>query len=318
MTKFHATALAAGLSLASFAPPAAAQNVNLNPSYGTFNLRMGFQPDPARVGIDAGGPNNASQLGSGCAGFIADPPDMRLNYTAGAAPLIIRARSNADTTLVVNGPGGNWSCNDDNGRDLNPELIFSQPASGQYDIWVGTFSSTSTEPAEIEISEVNNGGVAAGAVIGATGSTPSGAMGNRTASSGTLNPNAQPNFGTVNLAAGFMPDPQSAAVQAGGSINASSLGSACSGFVSAEPDLRLNFSSRGGQLFIRAVSGTDTTLVVSDPNGNWQCNDDDTVLTSNPEVHFVNAPSGQYDIWVGTYGGAGTTPAQVQFSESEN
>lgn len=136
------TILAAGIAAASFAGLAAAQDWSLQPTFGTVNLNSGFTPDPYTVAITAGGTIEASNLSSSCRGMIANAPDFRLNFSAGSLPLYISAYSNADTTLVVNGPDGSWYCNDDT-NGLDPSLAWGNPQSGQYDIWIGTYGSNS-------------------------------------------------------------------------------------------------------------------------------------------------------------------------------
>lgn len=156
MTAF-ARILAAGFALAAIvATPAAAQNYSLAPTYGTINLTSGFTPDPVVVNVQSGGSIDASQsLGGACRGFVANKPDYRVNYTAGSLPLIFSVSSSADTTLVVNAPNGQWYCDDDSGNaGLNPALRFNSPASGQYDIWIGTFGNASLQPAQLNISEL--------------------------------------------------------------------------------------------------------------------------------------------------------------------
>lgn len=152
-----ARTLAAGAALAAIATAgvAVAQNYSLNPTYGTLNLSAGFQPDPQVVSVQSGGNVNAQTLSSSCQGFIANAPDVRLNYRAGQYQLFISVDASADTTLVVNGPDGQWYCDDDGGNNgLNPLIRFNTPASGQYDIWVGTYGSASLQPAQLYISEV--------------------------------------------------------------------------------------------------------------------------------------------------------------------
>lgn len=149
--------LAAGAALAAVASTgiAAAQNYGLNPTYGTAQLNAGFTPDPYVVNVQSGGSINAQTLSSSCRGFIANAPDVRLNYSAGSYPLIISAASSADTTLVVNGPDGSWYCDDDGGNNgLNPAIRFNSPQSGQYDIWIGTYGNASLQPAQLHISEL--------------------------------------------------------------------------------------------------------------------------------------------------------------------
>jgi hypothetical protein len=147
--------LAAGIALAAMTGSALAQDFNLNPTYGTLNLRSGFTPDPQVVAVQSGGSINAQSLSASCAGFIANAPDVRLNYTAGSLPLIISVNSSTDTTLVVNGPDGSWYCDDDGGSaGMNPSLRFGTPQSGQYDIWVGTYGNASLQNAQLAISEL--------------------------------------------------------------------------------------------------------------------------------------------------------------------
>lgn len=148
---FKNSLVAAAACLALVAAGASAQNYNLSPSYGGANLSAGFSPDPWTVSITAGGQNDAGRVG--CAGYVADAPDYRVNYSAGGFSLYFSVQSGADTTLVINAPDGRWYCNDDyNG--LNPAVIFGNPMSGQYDIWIGTFDYGSLPSSTLYVSEV--------------------------------------------------------------------------------------------------------------------------------------------------------------------
>ncbi|HMG46248.1 MAG TPA: hypothetical protein VK614_02135 [Allosphingosinicella sp.] len=139
------------------AAPAAAQDYNADPNFGTLNLASGFTPDPQVVAVRSGGEINAATISQSCQGFISNAPDVRLNYTAGSLPLIISVAADADTTLVVNGPDGSWYCDDDGGdKGLNPMVRFNAPASGQYDIWIGTYANASLQPAQLNISELTS------------------------------------------------------------------------------------------------------------------------------------------------------------------
>ncbi len=145
------------LGVAILAAGASAQNYSLNPLYGTVNLSGGFTPDPYVIDVRSGGLINASQtLGGACVGYIAEAPDVRLNFAAGALPLIISVNSSVDTTLVINAPDGRWYCNDDGGAGTNPSIGWAAPMSGQYDIWIGTWGSASTAAARLHISEVTS------------------------------------------------------------------------------------------------------------------------------------------------------------------
>lgn len=122
------------------------------PSYGQVTLNAGFTPDPYLVDVVAGGDLDASSLGSGCAGGIASSPDFRVTYRAGSYPLSFAAISGADTTLVINGPDGQYHCDDDSGGDGDPFITFSNPQSGVYDIWVGVYDG-GTADAVLYVSE---------------------------------------------------------------------------------------------------------------------------------------------------------------------
>ncbi|MBS0384846.1 MAG: peptidase S1 [Proteobacteria bacterium] len=147
---------AAAMITALTAGAANAQHFNLNPTYGTVALRTGFEPDPWVGAVQSGGSIDARTINQSCTGFIADAPDARLQYPAGSLPLIISVASNADTTLVVNGPDGSWYCNDDGGNNMNPSLRFEHPASGQYDIWIGTYGNSALQNAQLNISELTS------------------------------------------------------------------------------------------------------------------------------------------------------------------
>ncbi|MCW5697824.1 MAG: DUF4339 domain-containing protein [Bauldia sp.] len=134
----------AALALAALTGGAAAQNWDLEPTFGRAILPDGAMPHI--VDMIAGGPIDISRsIDPGCAGFVADAPDYRIQYTAGGTPLTISVEAVADTTLLVNDPGATWYCADDSNGSLNPSITIDAPLSGQYDIWVGTYSSAIAE-----------------------------------------------------------------------------------------------------------------------------------------------------------------------------
>ena len=136
---------------------AGAPDIMAAPLFGTLDLSGGFTPDPATVEVEAGGSDMADGLGPNCTGYINNAaPDVRLNFEAGQLPLFIYAQSEVDTTLVVNLPDGRWMCNDDS-SGLNPGITVEPAASGQYDIWIGTFEETEPAPATLFISELSGG-----------------------------------------------------------------------------------------------------------------------------------------------------------------
>ncbi len=142
--------------LAAMAGAASAQDYNSAPNYGVVRLSPGFRPDPHMVSLRAGGSIDARTRFSDCRGFITQAPDIRLFWDGnGSLPLRLSVTSNADTTLVVNGPGGEWYCDDDSGGGTNPAVALN-PTAGRYEIWVGTYSAGTSQPAYLAISELTN------------------------------------------------------------------------------------------------------------------------------------------------------------------
>ncbi|WP_233346946.1 hypothetical protein [Hyphobacterium sp. CCMP332] len=86
----------------------------------------------------------------------------------------------------------------------------------------------------------------------------------------------------------------------------------CRGYAASAPDIRINFTGGAfNRINFSALSNADTTLIVNDPNGTWWC-DDDSGNGLNPLIELTPI-SGQYDIWVGTYG-RNTAPATLAVS----
>ena len=142
------------LAILTLVSVAMAQSFSLAPRYGTANLRPGFMPDPHSVTLTAGGTINTRTSGPAPAcGYVANAPDYRLQWGGGSS-LNIYAISGSDTTLLINMPDGSWRCNDDGGSGNNPLLTIGNAPSGQYDIWVGTYSSGNAG-ATLRISELS-------------------------------------------------------------------------------------------------------------------------------------------------------------------
>ncbi|MDQ1155598.1 hypothetical protein [Brevundimonas sp. SORGH_AS_0993] len=114
-------------------------DIELDPNYGSVNLRVGFTPDPYIKDIQAGGSVSASAAKDGCEGKVSAAPDFQVFYDAGDADLTFLAEADSDTTLLINAPNGRFYCDDDSGGGMNPKIKITNPQSGRYDIWVGTY-----------------------------------------------------------------------------------------------------------------------------------------------------------------------------------
>ena len=128
---------------------------------------------------------------------------------------------------------------------------------------------------------------------GQTSGTPNGTSG--------LDFTLTPTFGSVELVSGFSNDPYTADIVAGGNVDAfAALGNPCLGFVATAPDYRLLYTAGQYNLRLFFTGESDTTLVISAPDGSWYC-DDDSGGSLNPLLDFNTPLNGQYDIWVGSY-----------------
>jgi hypothetical protein len=125
-------------------------------------------------------------------------------------------------------------------------------------------------------------------------------------------PGGDPTYGDISLDAGFSPDPWEMELTAGGSISVDK-GNCSYGEVADNPDVDLYWDRSGSTLYIYVIAGDDTTLLVNMPNAHWRC-DDDSFGDGNPILSIRKAPSGLYDIWVGTYADE-MIPATLYISE---
>ncbi len=123
---------------------ALAQDASLPPNYGTVDLVSGFLPDPELLELSAGGDIYVGQIDFENCGYVSEAPDYRLNYEAGFSGLGIYVNADVDTTLIISSPDGRMFCNDDNDNliDFAAGYYFDAPLSGEYNIWVGTFSES--------------------------------------------------------------------------------------------------------------------------------------------------------------------------------
>ena len=140
-----------------------------DPLQGETQLISGFTPDPASYDLTAGGgsnPQNVAELnytdaldGTACAGFVTRSPDFRFNYESGAFPFLrffVQTHNGADAVLLINDSAGNWRCNDDSFGTFMPTVDFVAPASGQYDVWIGSYDASSGNPATLHITELES------------------------------------------------------------------------------------------------------------------------------------------------------------------
>jgi hypothetical protein len=120
-----------------------------------------------------------------------------------------------------------------------------------------------------------------------------------------LDPEGIPLFGSATLESGFSPDPYSVDVEAGGSVDTADFSPAC-GYTSYHPAFVLDWESGDVpesflRIFFTPDDGSDTSLLVHTPEGEWLC-EEGSVFGSgtDPVLDLPLASSGEYAIWVGT------------------
>ncbi|MBN1967547.1 MAG: hypothetical protein JW910_23025, partial [Anaerolineae bacterium] len=219
-------------------------------------------------------------------------PDFSVYYEPGAAAeLRFFVSSEGDTTLVINGPDGAWTCDDDSGGSLQPMIVFAGPQGGRYDVWIGSYGPDEFLLGTLYVSELPTDPSAypysaEPAVLPIIG--------------------GDANYGSSELVAGFTPDPFTAEIVSGGDVDVQlAMGEICQGtprgFVAWSPDYYISYEAgSAAELTFFFEGDGDTTLVINGPNGFWYC-DDDSHGNLQPEITFLNPQSGYYDIWVGSY-----------------
>lgn len=260
------------------------------PLYGVAALASGFGT-AADVQVRAGGMDDARSmnLGDGCVGHIASAqPDYRVVYTGTGGTLRFAACADSDTALILRDPSGNVVCNDD-AEGRNPVVDVKGVTAGNYDVWVATYSEGSAQDAVLKITEAP-GGICAHI-------DPSGPAATNQSLSRGFGENVMP-------------------VQAGGATDIGMIPDlGCTGHIRSEgPTVRLQLGAGDGPLFIGACAPTDLTLAVHGPGDRWTCNDD--YQEHDPYVEFAMAPTGTYDVYVGTYGEGENPTVDLRFSET--
>ena len=160
------------------------------------------------------------------------------------------------------------------GDSLNPALSFADAASGQYDIWIGSYTSSETIAGSLAVLDESRSGNNASETVSGTA---------------RLDLTADPYFGSISLTAGFTPDPHTRRGTGGGTVDvsAASYGNECRGHASAAPDFQLNWSGSSSrlQIYFVAEDNSDATLIINTPAGSCLCNDD-APGTLNPGLTF--------------------------------
>lgn len=299
-----------------------------SPVMGTVTLEHGFLPDPYWVVVVGGGalsvpPHDAVDAASvqqaQCGGYTSSAPHLRLNWRGISTRLrlffVPSVPAGADTSLAVYSPQG-WVCNRSFSPGLlDPQVEFINPPEGVYNIWV----TSETLPNNLisgvlYITEKQYYPTYVPAIANQSVDLIEG-----------LDAAAAPEQGSAELPADFVPDPLLVPLNAGGSLDIATLNPGlnplnhCEGFVDSGADFAFNLLTPLSYLrlfFLAADFTGDATMIVRAPDGRWYCNDDSYDLV-HPTISIIGAPSGLYQVWLGSYGVAASIPGTLHITQTD-
>ena len=266
------------LALVCAALPASAQTLRADarPVAGTLTARADAPPAALDLALRVSDANVVTD----CPGRLgAGAPDAVVDWAGG--DLGVWARIATDATLTVITPGGDVLCDDDTDGILPVVQVPDAPA-GRYAVWLGAF--------------VEDGGLAGTLYAG-------------TRPDVRLDAGARAQAGEVALRGGFGEHQET--VFASGQDRVEGVagpdGEPCDGFVRADrAALRVRYQGDGAPLAFEATADADLVLFVHTPDG-LVCNDDANLSSVDPLLVLLDAPSGDYTVWVGTWGSVART-----------
>ena len=273
-------------------------------AYVSVDLQAGNPLDPFLVSVNGGGTLNAAALGGECSGYVNLEPVARFTWEGEADFVRFFFYSDHDPTLIVQGPDGEFYCNDDaNFILLDPSITLENPKPGAYNVWVGSYYpdqllpgilvATTRDDVRVETFTLN-GLVKRGPMPDVTQ-----APGGR-AVQDVLDAIKRMKKGVKTLKPGKA---LTARVTADGAVPAFEFkieGQICNGYIKESPDLVFDWSGKSEQLNVFFEGNADSTLLVVTPDGKVLCNDDSAEGRNiNPLVTITSPAKGRYAVFVG-------------------
>lgn len=123
-------------------------------------------------------------------------------------------------------------------------------------------------------------------------------------------------FITINLDAGFVLDPLIVSVNGGGSLDATTLGPNCVGYINPVPTVQVNWTGEADFLRAFFYSDHDSVLVVQSPDGNYLCNDDVSPMLLDASLELTEPETGLYSVWVGSFAPEQLIPGFLVFTDN--
>lgn len=123
---------------------------------------------------------------------------------------------------------------------------------------------------------------------------------------------------TLDLTAGFPLDPFFVSINGGGAVDATTVSPECTGNVSENPVLTLNWTGESDLARIFVYSDHNPSLIVQLPDGSYICSGNTNRLLYDPQVTLDAPAEGSYNIWVGNEDGAGLIPSVLVVTTKED
>jgi len=293
-----------GVSAQDIAPDA-------EPLNGTIHFEAGSPLDPFLIRVEAGGVIDAETFDEDCIGYVAQAPNVVLNWSGETDELNIFTFSDIDATLLVVLPDGNVLCSDDfDDNILDAHVEVKNPPSGRYAIFVGGYYADEFDPALLIVSErdVNPSSFFLSDLVARDNQTADlDAPGLPLAASEMATTDSVDDAPLVTVPNDLEDDVYRLETSGGGEVPLFMLDTGdaqCSGFADGIPALRIDVPEATALLHIFFNGETDSTLLILAPDEQFFCNDDSTVgdsINLNPSIDILDPSPGEYRVYIGTF-----------------
>jgi hypothetical protein len=284
-------------------PTALLQTIETRRALIDLDLAAGFALDPFFVSVNGGGHLDASTLAENCTGFVHANPVLSLDWEGKTDLARIFVYSDGDPTLLIQKPDGSYVCNNDaHEMLLDPVILLAEPATGRYNIWVGSHHQGDLIPAVLVLTtrpDVNLGTFELGALI-TRPPMPETVEPERSVDGDTLTEAPAAKLLAAAKVAGVAPVKQSITSEGTIGLFDVEVGNpACIGWVNEEPDYTFDWTGGSDQLSIFFDGKADAALLVVGPEDEVLCVDDAAPGKNlNPLVRIQDPTEGQWRVWV--------------------
>ncbi len=295
-------------ALAQTDAPAPAPTPELEPSaYLTLDMQAGFALDPFLVSLNGGGEVDAATLDPACVGYVNNKPVLTANWQGAVDVLRVFFYSDSDSTLVIQQPDGSYVCADDAGENLlDAEVTLTEPMTGSYKVWVGSYDANQIIPGllvitarpDLGLTQFDPSTLVRRAPIAPTVQEPPRAAlaareavtsAEKIAVDGVIS--SETTLTATLVASGDVP-----------SFEIGSEEAVCGGMIADVPDFVVEVQDGVPALRITFEAEKDTSLVVVHGETDSFCADDgEATLNANPVLDIETPDPGYYAIYVGRF-----------------